>query len=83
MIFDPGLEFKMTKKDILDVFDANNLDRDKVSNQQIGQIYVRVINKLKVGELRDLTHEEQLNRYVCLKLEEIKMSRQDWELNGR
>lgn len=82
-LFDPGLEFKMRKKDILDTFDANDLDRDRVSNPQILQIYVRVIHKLEVGELRDLTYEEQLNRYVRLKLEEIKLSRQDWELNGR
>jgi hypothetical protein len=82
-IFDPGLEFKMMKKDILDAFEANDIDRDKVSNQQISLIYVKVIHKLQVGELRDLTHEEQLYRYAQLKFREIKLSRQDWELNGR
>ena len=82
-IFDPGLEFKMTKKEILDAFEANDINRNKVSNDQISQIYVKVIHKLKVGELRDLTYEEQLHRYVQLKLWEIIQSRNDWELNGR
>lgn len=82
-IFDPLLEFKLTKKDILDTFEANDMEREKVSNQQINQIYVKVLHKLKVGKLRDLTLEQLLHQYVRLKLEEINFSRQDWELNGR
>lgn len=82
-IFDPGLEYRLTQRDILDAFEANGLDRAKVTSQQIGQIYVKVVHKLRVGELRDLTYEEQLYRYVRLKLSEIMVSRQDWELNGR
>ena len=82
-IFDPPLEFKMTKKDILDEFQANGISRDNVSSDQIEEIYVRVIRTLRVGELRDLTYEEQLHRYVLLKLYEIKITRNDWELNGR
>jgi len=82
-IFDPGLEFKMTRKEILDAFSAKGINRDMVSRDQIEQIYVLVIDKLQVGELRDLTYEEQLFRYVKLKLTEIKTSRQDWDLNGR
>ena len=83
MIFDPVLEFKMTKKDILDVFDANGIDRDKVYSKQIGHIYVKVIHKLQTGVLRDIAYEAQLYRYVQLKLWEIKLSRQDWDINGR
>lgn len=82
-IFDPGIEFKMTKRDILDVFEAYGMERDKVSPQQVSLIYVKVIHKLRVGELRDLTWEEQMHKYVSLKLREIYYSRQDWELNGR
>ena len=82
-LFDPALEFKMTKKDILDCFDAHGIIRDHVVPQQVTQIYVRVIHKLKVGELRDLTWEEELHRYVGMKLREINQSRQDCELNGR
>lgn len=83
MIFDPVLEFKMTKRDILDVFDANRIDRDKVYSKQIDHIYVKVIHKLQTGVLRDLAYEEQLYRYVQLKLCEIRLSRQDWDINGR
>jgi len=82
-LFDPALEFKMSKKDILDCFDAHGIIREQVSPQQVTQIYVRVIHKLRVGELRDLTWEEELHRYVGMKLREINLSRQDWELNGR
>lgn len=82
-IFDPGLEFKMTKKDILDAFEVNCIERDDISSKQISQIYVKVLHMLKVGQLRDLTYEEQLHLYVRLKIQEITYSRQDWELNGR
>ncbi len=82
-IFDPLLEYKMTTKDILDAFEANGINRNNANNNQLNQIYVKVIHKLQVGELRDLTFEEQLYRYVQLKLTEIKISRQDWELNWK
>ena len=82
-IFDPALEFRMTYKDILDCFEANGLSRSSVSNEQVSQIYVRVLQKLRVGELRDLTYEEDLHRYVKMKMEEIESSRKDWELNYR
>lgn len=82
-IFDPVLDFRMTAKDILDAFEANDVARSSVSSEQIGQVYVKVIHKLRVGELRDLTYEEELNRYVQLKLSHIQLSRQDWELNHR
>lgn len=82
-VFDPLLEFKMTARDILDAFDSGGIERDKVSLRQIQQVYVKVLNELKVGRLRDLMYREQLHHYVCLKVEEIKLSRQDWELNHR
>ncbi len=82
-VFDPVLEFKMTKKDILDALEANGVERDKVSPQQISQVYVKVLSKLRSGELRDLITEEQLLRYVNLKIEEITYSRMQWELNER
>ena len=73
----------MIYKDILDAFEANGVSRDSVSNKQVGQIYVKVIQKLRAGELRDLTYEEALPRYVKIKLIEIEQSRQDWEINHR
>ncbi len=39
----------MTKKDILDTFQANGLDRDKVINSQIDAIYARAQGKLTNG----------------------------------
>ena len=82
-IFDPSLEFRMTHKDILDAFEANGIPRNSVSTEQISQIYVRVLQKMRVGELRDLTYQEELHRYSKIKLDEIAFSRQDWELNHR
>ena len=41
-IFDPNLEYKMTKKDIVDAFQAQGMDRDKVFDGQIGYSYVKV-----------------------------------------
>lgn len=82
-IFDPMLEFKMTKKDILDVFEAKGIDRNKVTNAQISKIYVKVLDKLTVGELRDITLKKNLHQYIHMKINEITISREVWELNGR
>jgi hypothetical protein len=82
-LFDPLLEFKMTVKDIYDAFDANGLDRQKVTHEQIEKIYVLVLESLKVGEIRDRALEESLALYVRLKINEVTLSRQDWELNWR
>jgi hypothetical protein len=82
-LFDPGLEFKLAKKSIIDAFQANGVKRTEVTDEQVSRIYVAVLDKLEVGELRDLTYEEDLHRYVLLKLREIKLSRMDWEVNGR
>src|SRR5262249_19143962 len=81
-VFDPLLEYKLTKKDVLDAFTANGLDRDKVTRDQINQLYVKIIHTLQVGELRDLTYKNNLQGYVKIKLKEIKWSRRDWEANG-
>ena len=82
-VFDPMLSFMMTSKDILDAFECCGDDREKVRPVQIGQIYVHVLAKLKVGVLRDVTYSEQLHSYVRIKIEHIKYSRADWELNRR
>jgi hypothetical protein len=82
-LFDPLLEFKMTVKDILDAFDANGLDRQKVAQDQITKIYVMVLESLKVGEIRDRALDEFLAIYVRMKIREVTLSRQDWELNWR
>lgn len=82
-IFDPGLEFKMTKKDILDVLEASGYDRHKVSDDHVRKMYVQVLAQLKTGHLRDLTYETLFHHYVRLKIYEITVSRQDWELNQR
>lgn len=83
-LFDPILECKLTKKDILDTFHANGINRDCVSSEMIEKIYVIILDKLKTGEIRDLTFEDHLlTNYCLLKIDEIKYSRQDWELYHR
>jgi len=81
-IFDPALEFKMTKKDILDTCEACGLKRDDVSGHMVRRMYVVIVEKLEVGELRDLVYEEpRLLGYASLKRRELRSSRLDWEVS--
>ena len=73
----------MSMKSIRDAFQANGMRRDTVSNDQIEEIYVRVTEALSAGQLRDLIYDEQIYKYVRIKLEEIKLSRDDWLTNWR
>lgn len=78
-VFDPDLEFRMTRKEVVDIFEANDIDRDRVARQQISQIYSRVLHNLKTGIIRDFILEEGLEGYIRLKLEDISDSREKWE----
>ena len=81
-IFDPSLEFRMTKKDILDVFEANGFDRDNVSKEQIRKIYVSIINTLEVGHINDNTwNQPVILEYLRVKIKEIKINRRKWEVD--
>ncbi len=82
-IFDPELEFKMTSKRIHDTFQANGLDRHKVTGSQIDTVYSRIVEKLETGLLRDITHKnrEYLLRYVRVKLNEIEICWSAWRCN--
>lgn len=82
-IFDSTLGFKMAYADILDTFEANGFPRGSISNEQVSQVYVRIVHKLKAGELRNLAYKEGLHDYIQEKLKEIRLSRQDWALNHR
>jgi hypothetical protein len=81
--FDPTLASKMTVKEIRDTFVACGLPREQITPEQIELVYVKVLEKLTAGTLRDFIFKEGLHEYVHLKIEEITYSRQDWELNGR
>ena len=73
----------MTKKDILDTFQANGLDRDKVINSQIDAIYARVKESLQTGALRDLTFADpNLALYILMKIEELEWSRTQWRIDS-
>jgi len=80
-IFDPTCDFKMTKQDIIDTFEAKGLERDDVKSTHISKIYVCVLEQLMVGDLRDLTFNPLVGPYVAKKLRDIKESRSAWRLN--
>ncbi|KAF5423350.1 MAG: hypothetical protein C5S45_01045 [Candidatus Methanocomedens sp.] len=80
-IFDPALEFKMNPKDILHAFEANGIGRENIFLKQISQIYIKILHKIRVGVLRDLTYEQQLQLYVKMKINEIDTARIYWELS--
>lgn len=80
-IFDPQLQFKMTAKDIRDACEANGVPREKITFDSIGIIYVKVLNRIKTGPLRNAQLEEDISGYMALKLEEIRLSRAEWELS--
>jgi len=83
-LFDPALEFRMTRKDILDTFEACGLKRSEVADDLVGEMYVVVLHKLSVGELRDLLHKDEVFlRYASLKIRELGYSRLGWEVSGR
>jgi hypothetical protein len=82
-VFDPTLDFKMTSKNIRDTFVSNGLSREDIRDEHIDLIYVRVLEALRSGKLRDLIHEHAIYDYVHKKIEEISFSRSSWELNER
>jgi hypothetical protein len=82
-LFDPFLEFKMTKKDILDTFQARGLDRERVQHSQIDTIYVMVKENLQTGPLRDMTFQDpDLALYVRMKIRELEWSRTQWRIDS-
>lgn len=82
-LFDPFLEFKMTKKDILDTFQARGLDRERVQHSQIDTIYVMVKENLQTGPLRDMTFQDpDLALYVRMKIRELEWSRAQWRIDS-
>ncbi len=80
-IFDPILQFKLTEKDIKDCFEANGIDRDRITRDNISTIYSSILNLLESGKIRDELHSQGVIFYAQLKIDEIRMSRMQWEVS--
>lgn len=82
-LFDPRLRCRLTRRDIVHAFIANNFKRDQILSDDIEQIYVQIITKLETGVFRDLAYDAGLLQYIEKKIEEIETSHIDWQVNGR